>query len=110
MIIPLLVIVFLALVLAIWITFSLLGLIVTLLVAALVGWLADKIVPGRVRYGWIGSIVAGLLGSWLGTILLGNVGPSVGGIAVFPALVGAVILVFVVDLIAGSKRGRNFGW
>jgi len=106
----LLFIVFLILVLAIWVTFSLLGLIVTLLVAALIGWLAGMIVPGRVHYGWLGSIVAGLLGSWLGTLLLGNFGPSIGGIALIPALIGAVILVFIVDLIVGSRRGRNFGW
>jgi uncharacterized membrane protein YeaQ/YmgE (transglycosylase-associated protein family) len=103
-------VVFIALVLGIWITFSLLGLIVTLLVAALIGWLAVTIVPGRIHYGWLGSIVAGVLGSWLGSILLGHFGPSIGGIALIPALIGAVILVFIVDLVVGSRRGRNFGW
>ena len=32
---------------------SLLGLLVTLVIAALVGWLADKIVPGDLPYGWL---------------------------------------------------------
>lgn len=85
-------------VIGIWITVSLLGLIVTLLIAALVGWVANRIVPGKIPYGWLGAIVFGLLGSWVGGILLGDAGPEIGGIAVIPAIVGAVILAIVADL------------
>jgi len=110
MIVPILLfVIFIILVLGIWLTFSLLGLLVTLVVAALIGWLAAKVVPGRVHYGWLGAIVAGILGSWLGSILLGSFGPSIGGIALIPAFVGAVILVFVLELVVGSRAGR-YGW
>ncbi|WP_437515371.1 GlsB/YeaQ/YmgE family stress response membrane protein [Sorangium sp. So ce1099] len=90
----------LALLLAgVWVTFGLLGMVVTLVVAGIVGWVADRLVPGELPYGWLGAIVAGLLGSWLGSLLLGPVGPSAGGIPVLPALVGAVILAFAYDVL-----------
>ena len=97
---------FIVFVLGIWITVSLLGLIVTLMVAALVGWIADKIVPGSIPYGWLGAIVAGLLGSWIGGILLGDAGPDIGGIALIPAVVGATILAFVLRWV-GQSQGRQ---
>ena len=55
---------------------SLFGLLIMLFVAGFVGWLADLIVPGQLPYGWLGAIIAGLLGAWLGTALFGTVGPS----------------------------------
>jgi uncharacterized membrane protein YeaQ/YmgE (transglycosylase-associated protein family) len=88
----------------IWLTVSLLGLLVTLLIAALVGWLADRIVPGNLPYGWLGAIVAGLLGSWIGGALLGDVGPEIGGIALLPALLGAIILAFIIEAVTKSRR------
>jgi len=91
-------------VLAIWITVSLLGLIVTLLIAGLVGWLAYQVVPGRLPFGWVGAIVAGLLGSWLGGALLGDLGPDIGGIALLPAFVGAIVLAVIADLVFNSRR------
>jgi uncharacterized membrane protein YeaQ/YmgE (transglycosylase-associated protein family) len=97
------VIAFFLLVAGIWITVSLLGLLVTLLIAGLVGWLAYKIVPGRLPFGWIGAIVAGLLGSWLGGVLIGDFGPGIGGIDLIPALIGAVILAVLADLIFKSR-------
>ncbi|MGQ9676961.1 MAG: GlsB/YeaQ/YmgE family stress response membrane protein [Chloroflexota bacterium] len=83
-----------------------LGFIVTLIIAGLVGWLADLIVPGRLPYGWIGAIAAGLLGAWLGTALLGAFGPSIAGIAIIPAIIGAIILAFLFDLIFKSYSRR----
>lgn len=94
-------------VLGIWITFSLIGLLFTLLVAFCVGWIADKLLPGRIPYGWLGAIVFGLLGSWVGGLLLGDAGPDIGGIAIFPAIVGAVILAFLADLIFKTGRGQT---
>jgi len=103
-IILVLVVLFVLFVIGIWVTFSLIGLIFTLLVAFAVGWLADKILPGRIPYGWIGAIVFGLLGSWVGSLLLGDAGPDIGGIAVFPAIVGAVILAFLADLVFKTRQ------
>jgi uncharacterized membrane protein YeaQ/YmgE (transglycosylase-associated protein family) len=92
-----------ALVVGIWLTFSFLGVLVTLAIAAIVGFVADKIVPGRLPYGWVGALVAGLLGSWVGSFLFGAFGPVIGGIPIIPALIGAIIVAFVVELLL--KRG-----
>jgi len=80
-------------------TFKLVGLVLYLFIAGLVGWLADAIVPGELPFGWLGAIAAGLLGSLLGTLIIGPWGPSIFGIHVVPALLGAIILAFVADLI-----------
>ncbi|MCK9517712.1 MAG: GlsB/YeaQ/YmgE family stress response membrane protein [Dehalococcoidia bacterium] len=94
--------------LGVWLTVSLAGLLVTLVVAGLVGWLADKVVPGDLPYGWIGAVVAGLLGGWLGGWILDDFGPEIGGIALIPAFVGAVILAFIADLVMKQQEpGRR---
>ncbi|MDI1445193.1 GlsB/YeaQ/YmgE family stress response membrane protein [Polyangium sp. 6x1] len=92
-----------ALILGIWATFSVLGVLVTLAIAALVGWIADRVVPGRLPYGWAGAMVAGLLGSWIGSLLIGPVGPTIARIPIIPAILGAVIVAFVVQFLV--KRG-----
>lgn len=83
---------------------GLMGFVFMLLIAAVVGALADAIVPGRIPYGWLGSIAAGLVGSWLGTMLLGDFGPVIAGIPILPAFIGAIIFAFVLELILGSTR------
>ncbi|MOA58463.1 Transglycosylase associated protein [compost metagenome] len=63
-----------------------------------------KNVPG----GIIGNIIAGFIGAWIGSLILGNWGPVIGNFYVIPALIGAVVLVFIVSLIMGSmRRNRN---
>ena len=97
----------LLLALFIGLTTTLFGLLIMLLVAGFVGWLADLIVPGQLPYGWLGAIIAGLLGAWLGTLLIGNVGPSLAGIPFVPALLGAIILAFVANiLLKNTVRSR----
>ncbi len=98
---------FLVFAIGVWITVSLLGLIVTLVVAGLVGWAADAVVPGDLPYGLLGAVVAGLLGAWLGGWILGDLGPEIGGIALIPAFVGAVILAFAADLFLKREPGRS---
>jgi uncharacterized membrane protein YeaQ/YmgE (transglycosylase-associated protein family) len=74
-------------------------LVLFLFMAGIVGWLADLIVPGRLPYGWLGAILAGLVGGWLGALLLGPVGPALFGVRFVPALIGAVILAVGVELV-----------
>ncbi|HZU05944.1 MAG TPA: GlsB/YeaQ/YmgE family stress response membrane protein [Chloroflexota bacterium] len=82
-----------------WFAFSLIHLVLMLIVAGIVGWVADALVPGRLPWGWLGAILAGLVGSWLGVALLGHVGPSLFGVPIIPGLVGAVILAVLVELV-----------
>ena len=81
------------------------GLIWTLIVGGVLGAIAGAIMGRDIPGGIIGNIIAGFLGSWLGTMLLGEWGPEIGGFFIVPALLGAVILIFLVSLILGrSKR------
>ncbi|MED1158697.1 GlsB/YeaQ/YmgE family stress response membrane protein, partial [Bacillus paranthracis] len=52
----------------------------------------------------IGNIIAGIIGSWIGTKLLGSFGPVIGGFAIIPALIGAVILIFIVSFLLRAMR------
>jgi uncharacterized membrane protein YeaQ/YmgE (transglycosylase-associated protein family) len=83
---------------------TLLGFIVLLIVAAVAGALGEMIGGGKVPGGWIGSIVAGLVGAWLGGALL-HFGPTIGGIQIIPAIIGAALFVFVLRLIVNATRG-----
>ncbi|MBI2953852.1 MAG: GlsB/YeaQ/YmgE family stress response membrane protein [Chloroflexi bacterium] len=83
------------------------GVLLTLLVAGLVGWLADMIVPGEIPWGWLGAIIAGLVGTWIGTALFGDFGPSLAGIAIIPAIIGAIILAVVIALLSRAFAGRT---
>src|SRR4029077_4114973 len=98
-----LLLVLLALILSIYLTVSFSGLLVTLVIAGVVGWAAYKLVPVKLPYGFLGAIVAGLAGSWIGGWLLGDAGPSIGGIAIVPALVGSLILAVVSTVVTRTN-------
>lgn len=84
-----------------------LGFILMIIVAAIVGWIADLVVPGELPFGIIGSIIAGIIGAFIGSALLGNFGPQVGGIALIPAIIGAIIFAFLLRFLLGFMgRGR----
>lgn len=87
-------------VLAFWFIGNAMGLLLMLLVAALVGFAADALIPGRqIEHGWLGAMGAGLVGSWLGTLMIGRVGPVLMGVPLLPALVGALVLVLIVSFL-----------
>ncbi|MBV9326693.1 MAG: GlsB/YeaQ/YmgE family stress response membrane protein [Chloroflexi bacterium] len=75
----------------------------TLVVAALVGWAADMVVPGKLPGGWIGAILAGLIGGFIGSLLfkalgIHDPGFSLFGVDLLPAFIGALIVVVAVEL------------
>ncbi|MFD1123854.1 GlsB/YeaQ/YmgE family stress response membrane protein [Lentilactobacillus raoultii] len=76
-----------------------LSLIWTLIIGGVIGVVAGAITSRDLPFGWIGNIAAGLIGAWLGEALLGSWGPQLAEIAIVPAIVGAVILVFLASLI-----------
>jgi len=102
-----LIVLLILLAIGIWLTYNLVGLIVMLFVAGIIGWIADQIVPGRLPYGWLGAIVAGLVGSWIGGLILGGFGPSLAGITIIPALLGAIILAFIASAVTKATSGRR---
>lgn len=80
------------------------GLLYSLIIGAIVGWLAGVVVKGY-GFGLIGNIIVGIVGGLIGGWLLGNTiktgNPTVSYI--LTALIGAVVLLFVIGLF---RRGR----
>ncbi|QKY68335.1 GlsB/YeaQ/YmgE family stress response membrane protein [Lentibacillus sp. CBA3610] len=76
----------------------------SLIVGGILGWLASLIVGKDVPGGIIGNIVAGIIGAWIGSGLFGEFGPVIGGFAIIPALIGAIILIFIISLIMKGTR------
>ena len=73
-----------------------------LVVGAVIGAIGGAFVGRKMRFGCGGNIVAGLLGSWIGTKLLGAWGPTFAGMPLFPAIIGAMIFVFLASLSGAS--------
>ncbi len=80
------------------------GFIIMLIAAALIGSVADLVVPGDLPFGWVGALIAGLVGAWTGIALLGDWGSSLGGLALIPGIIGAIVLAFVVRLLLGTTN------
>jgi uncharacterized membrane protein YeaQ/YmgE (transglycosylase-associated protein family) len=82
------------------------GLIGTLIVGLIVGAIARFIMPGEQKMGWImtillgvgGSLLAGFLGQALGWYQAGQGAGWIGSI------VGALVLLFVVNKLRGSSK------
>ena len=71
-------------------------LIVYLIVAAIVGFVAESIIGWRLPFGIIGAIIAALIGIWLMThvLIISGIGDLfIAGIPLIRALIGAIILV-----------------
>lgn len=72
-----------------------------IIIGAIIGAIAGAILDRGSAMGWISNIIAGLLGSWLGESLLGSWGPHIADMAIFPSLIGAIVLVVVVSAVFG---------
>lgn len=75
------------------------GFLWALIVGGIIGWLASLILGKDVPGGIIGNIIAGFVGAMIGQALFGSWGPDLGGFAVIPALLGAIILILIVSFI-----------
>lgn len=77
------------------------GILSFLLLGALAGWLAGKLVRGR-GFGLIANILIGVIGALIGGILADQLGIATGSGFIWElavALVGALVLLFVAGLI-----------
>jgi uncharacterized membrane protein YeaQ/YmgE (transglycosylase-associated protein family) len=77
------------------------GIIAWLVIGAIAGFLAGKIVDGS-GFGVIVDIIVGIVGAVIGGYLAGVLGISIGGgfiSSIIVAVIGAVILLFVLRLI-----------
>jgi uncharacterized membrane protein YeaQ/YmgE (transglycosylase-associated protein family) len=70
--------------------------LIYLVVAAIVGLVAEFIVGWRLPFGIVGAVIAGLIGVWLMTkviIISGFTDIYIGDVPIIRALIGAIILV-----------------
>ena len=82
---------------------TLLGFIILLIVAAIAGACGELIAGAKVPGGWVGSIIAGLVGAWLGGLII-HVGPVIEGVQIIPAIIGAALFVFLLRLVMRGTR------
>ncbi|OMF37335.1 hypothetical protein BK133_06980 [Paenibacillus sp. FSL H8-0548] len=82
------------------------GLLWTLIVGGIIGWLGGLIAGRDIPGGIIGNIVAGFVGAWLGTLILGDWGPTLGGFAIIPAIIGSIVVVLILSAIMRGARRR----
>jgi uncharacterized membrane protein YeaQ/YmgE (transglycosylase-associated protein family) len=81
------------------------SIIAWLVVGAIAGWIAGMVVPGDEGYGWIGAIIAGIVGALVGGFVLGLITNEdwTTGINIptlIAAIVGAIIVVFAWKMIS----------
>lgn len=76
------------------------GIIAFLVIGALAGWIAGKLMKGR-GFGLLGNIVIGIVGSVIGGFVFGLLGISAGGFvgSLVMATVGAALLLYIVSLL-----------
>ena len=76
------------------------GLIISLCVGALAGWLAGNIMKGS-GLGTIGNIIVGIIGGVIGGYVLGALGVHFAGLigSIITATLGAVLLLWIVGLV-----------
>lgn len=86
------------------------SIIAWLVVGAIAGFIASKVMPGDEGYGVIGGLIAGIVGAMLGGFLFGQLTSQpdwTTGInipTIIAAVVGAIIVVFLWNMIAGRSR------
>lgn len=92
---------------SLWLAFGLIGLLLHLFLAGLIGALADAVVPGKLPWGWLGAMLAGLFGSWIGVRLIGHFGPVLFDVPIIPAFIGALILAVIGALVGHLTADRG---
>ncbi|MHB8858832.1 MAG: GlsB/YeaQ/YmgE family stress response membrane protein [Thermoleophilia bacterium] len=83
------------------------SLIAFLIVGLIAGWLAGLIMRGH-GLGILGDVIVGVIGAFIGGFVFSLLGVATGGWLgwILTALVGAVILLFIVNLFTGYSGRR----
>ncbi|MBA2284791.1 MAG: GlsB/YeaQ/YmgE family stress response membrane protein [Ktedonobacteraceae bacterium] len=85
--------------------------ILYLVIAAIVGLIAEYIVGSRIPFGFVGAILLAIVGIWLMTqviVITGIPDIVLWGVPIIRALIGAIILVAVWHLITYGFRKRRY--
>ena len=84
------------------------SLIAWIVVGAIAGFIASRVVPGDERYGWFGGLIAGIVGAVVGGWLFGALTGTdwTTGIdipTIVAATVGAIIVVVLFNWFTGRR-------
>ena len=76
------------------------SLILTIILGAVIGWLAGQIMKGK-GFGALGNVIIGILGAVFGGYLLGVIGIGLSGLVgtIIQGVIGAVALLFLIGLV-----------
>ncbi len=82
-------------------------LIVTLIIGGVVGWLASIVMKTNAQMGLIANVLVGIAGSFVGFWAAGALGlaPTGGIVRFVVAVVGAVVLIFILRALGIFKKG-----
>lgn len=82
------------------------GIILWIIFGGLVGWVASLIMKTDAQQGILLNIIVGIIGASLGGFIMGGLGEQgVNGFSLYSflvALLGAIVLIFIVRAIRGS--------
>ena len=86
------------------------GIIAWIIIGALAGWLTGKIMKGS-GFGFLMDMVVGLIGALIGGFIsshlgFGGIGEHGLIISIVIAVIGAVLLTWVVRLVTGSRNAN----
>lgn len=90
------------------------GIIVTIALGALIGWLASILTGRNEEQGWLANIVVGIIGAFIGglvsSLLMGRDMSAlvVDATSLFWAMVGAVVLCVLINLATGRDTKPKF--
>ena len=81
-------------------------LIITLIIGGVIGWLASMVMKTNAQMGWIANVLIGIVGSFVGYWLAGALGiaPTGGILRFVVAVVGAVLLIYILRLLGVFKK------
>jgi len=76
----------------------------TLIIGAIAGWMAGKVVKGHGFGIWVDAIL-GIVGAFIGNFLLGIVGIETFGLigSLIASFIGAMVLVWIISLFSGKE-------
>jgi len=81
------------------------NLIVLVLIAAVCGFVAERMTQGRLPYGLVGAIFGALIGSWLLVEMFRWQIPgdmTAGGVPILTAILGAAAIIFILSVVSRS--------
>lgn len=81
------------------------GLLITIIVGAIVGWLASIVMKTNAQMGALWNIIVGIVGAWLGSWIAGLLGIALTNmvVGIIASIVGACILIAILKAIGVLK-------